>query len=77
MISASAAASETPSGSGNTAWARRDGVFRVAARADERGDPLAVHLARDLAARDQRQLVGGEVGVLAGVGVGEVHARAG
>ena len=55
---------------------RRHGVLRVAAGADERDDALAVDLARDLAARDQRQLVGGEVGVLAGVGVGEVDAGA-
>ena len=58
MIRASACVSEAPSGSGNDDAGGRDGVLRVAAGADERGDALAVDLARDLAAGDQRQLVG-------------------
>jgi sugar/nucleoside kinase (ribokinase family) len=44
----------------------------------ERDDALpgALDHARDLGAGDQRQLVAGEIGVLAGVGVGEVDPGA-
>jgi hypothetical protein len=61
MIIASAAVSATPSGSGKTAPGGSDGVLRVAAGAHERGDAPPVRLAHDLAAGDQRQLVGGQV----------------
>ena len=82
--SASAVASETPSGIANHRGGGRGDVLRVAAGADERDDPLAgleaaavlLHDARDLRARRQRQLVAREIGVLAGVRVGEVDARA-
>ena len=78
MSSASAVPSSTPSGIGNVSACGRRGVLGVAAGADQRDHALARVLAhaRDLAARDQRQLVLRDVGVRARVGVGEVHAGA-
>ncbi len=71
--------SSTPSGIGNVSAAGASGELRVAAApAGQRDDALAgvrAH-ARDLGARHERQLGGGEVLVAALVGVGEVHARA-
>ena len=77
--SASAVPSSTPSGIGNVERLGHRDVLGVAAGAAQRDDALAgvgAH-AGDLGAGDQRQRRSREVGVVALVGVGEVHARAG
>ena len=76
-IIASALPSSSPSGTANTRSSGADGVLGVAAVADQRHDPLAGVLAhpRHLSAGDQRQARLLDVGVRAGVGVGEVQAR--
>ena len=76
MISASAAVVRDPVGEREHGAGGRHGVLRVAAVPTSAATRRPSAVARDLAAGDQRQLVGGEVGVLAGVRVGEVDARA-
>ena len=78
ISSASAVASSTPSGIGNVVARRRRRTrrSRPCRPAPPRAAPVPSRTPGHLRARDQRQLVAREVGVLARVGVGEVHPRA-